>query len=55
MVMARVCICVVQSLQFITAMMFMVLVMASMLTGTMQTDRFFTVLMIMASMFIGRM
>jgi hypothetical protein len=56
MVMAGVLICCVQRLLFITAMMLVVLVlvmvMASMLSGTKQADWLFTVLVIMASTLI---
>lgn len=59
MVMAGVRICSVQSLLFITAMMLMILVMvmASMLTGRMQTDWFFAVAThtLMATVLNGRM
>jgi len=46
-----------QCLLFVTAMMrlFLVMVMASMLSGTNQADWFFTVLVIMATMLIRRM
>lgn len=57
MVMAGMRICYMHCLLFITAMMLMVLLMvvASMLSGTKQADWFFTVLVIMAIMLIGRM
>lgn len=57
MVVAGVRICREQRLLLITAMMLMVLVlvMASMLSGTKQADWFFTVLVIMATMLIRRM
>lgn len=57
MVVAGMRICDMHCLLFITAMMLMVLVMvmASMLSGTKQADRFFTMLVIMAIMLIGRM
>jgi hypothetical protein len=55
MVVAGQRICGVQCLLFITASMLMVLVMASMLSGTKQADWFFTVLVIMATMPIRKM
>lgn len=55
MAMAGMRICDMHCLLFITAMMLMVLVVASMLSGTKQADWFFTVLVIMAIMLIGRM
>ena len=57
MVVAGMRICSVQCLLFITAMMLvlLVMVMASMLSGTKQVDWFFTVLVIMESMLIPRM
>lgn len=55
MVVAGMRICDMHCLLFITAMMLMVLVVASMLSGTKQADWFFTVLVIMAIMLIGRM
>lgn len=57
MVVAGMLICDMDRLLFITAMMLMVLVvvMASMLSGTKQADWFFAVLVIMASVLISRM
>ena len=55
MTVAGVHICGVQCLLFITAMMLVVLVMASMLSGTKQADWFFRMLVIIASMLTCRM